>query len=66
MKAIYKPVLLILLGAIFIAMPSTIRAAETGFLNRAVKIGAETYRYQVYAPRDWDKKRKWPVILFLH
>ncbi len=56
----------ILLGAIFFGMTSKANAIETGFLNRTVKVGDETYRYQVYAPRDWNKKRKWPVILFLH
>jgi predicted peptidase len=66
MKAIYKPAVPILLFAIFFVMASSARADETGFLNRAVKIGNETYRYQVYVPRDWNKSRKWPVILFLH
>ncbi len=66
MKAIYKPVLSILLGATFLAIAANARAEETGFLNRTVKIGNETYRYQVYVPRDWSKSRKWPVILFLH
>jgi predicted peptidase len=61
----YKPALPILLIAIF-ALTSSAFGAETGFLDRTVKIGAETYRYQVYAPRDWNKGRKWPVILFLH
>jgi predicted peptidase len=41
-------------------------AEETGFLNRTVKDGNETYRYQVFVPRDWNKNQKWPVILFLH
>ncbi|MCI0663581.1 MAG: prolyl oligopeptidase family serine peptidase [Acidobacteria bacterium] len=40
--------------------------AETGFLNRTVKILTETYRYQVFVPYDWNKKQKLPVILFLH
>ena len=66
MKAIHKPVLPILLSAIFFALTSSARAAETGFLDRTVKIGAENYRYQVYVPRDWSKGRKWAVILFLH
>src|SRR5262249_62344100 len=66
MKAIVKPALPILLGAIFFALASSARADETGFLNRTVKLGNETYRYQVYVPRDWNKNRKWPVILFLH
>src|SRR5262249_61136399 len=57
---------LIPLTALILAMTSSARATETGFLNRTVKIGADTYRYQVYVPRDWDKKQKWPIILFLH
>ncbi len=39
---------------------------ETGFLNRSVTSGKENHRYQVYVPADWNKKKKWPVILFLH
>lgn len=31
---------------------------ETGFLNRA--------GYSVYVPRDFDRSKQWPVILFLH
>jgi len=65
-KAIHKPAGLILLIVIFLTTPAITRAAETGFLNRTVKIGNETYRYQVYVPREWNKKQKWPVILFLH
>jgi predicted peptidase len=66
MKSMRKPVLLILFNAIILALTSSGGGAETGFLDRTVKIGAEIYRYQVYAPRDWSKERKWPVILFLH
>ena len=39
---------------------------ETGFLNRTLKIGATTHRYQVYVPADWNAKKKTPIILFLH
>jgi predicted peptidase len=39
---------------------------ETGFLNRSLNIGNQTYRYAVYVPRDFDSSRRWPVILFLH
>lgn len=39
---------------------------ETGFLNRSVAIGGETYRYQVYVPAAYDESRRWPLILFLH
>jgi len=44
----------------------TALASETGFLNRTVTIDKVEYRYQVYIPRDWTKKDKLPVILFLH
>jgi predicted peptidase len=53
-------------NAVIFALAPGALGAETGFLDRTVNIGAETYRYQVYAPRDWSKERKWPVILFLH
>lgn len=66
MKTACNMTLLILLGATLLAAPVIARGAETGFLNRTVKIGAEIYRYQVYVPRDWNKKQKWPMILFLH
>jgi len=38
----------------------------TGFLFKAVKVGATDYRYVVYVPRDYDASRKWPLIVFLH
>jgi predicted peptidase len=42
------------------------RKPETGFLNRTIASGGVTYRYQVYVPANWDKHKKWPVLLFLH
>ena len=42
------------------------QTAETGFLNRTMTIGAETYRYQVFVPAGYTRSRAWPVILFLH
>jgi predicted peptidase len=47
------------------ALPSLART-QTGFLDRTVTISATTYRYQVYVPADFSKKKSWPVILFLH
>ena len=46
------------------ARPST--GHETGFLNRTVTVSGVEYRYQVYVPREFDRRRRWPVILFLH
>lgn len=39
---------------------------QTGFLDRTLTIHGHTYPYVVYVPRDYDRARKWPVILFLH
>ena len=39
---------------------------ETGFLNRSVRIGTTTYAYVVYVPKEYDRRRTWPVVLFLH
>lgn len=39
---------------------------DTGFLNREVSLNGAIYRYQVYVPRDFDRKRTWPVIIALH
>jgi predicted peptidase len=40
--------------------------AETGFLDRAVNIGATVHRYQVYVPADFNPAKTWPVIVYLH
>jgi predicted peptidase len=67
MKTIYKLSVLLLLNILLLTLSAKAApAAETGFLNRSVQVGSETYRYQVFVPREWDKKQKWPVILFLH
>ncbi|MEO6209115.1 MAG: phospholipase, partial [Gemmatimonadaceae bacterium] len=39
---------------------------QTGFLDRMVKSGALTLKYQVYVPPTYDGKQTLPVILFLH
>lgn len=50
----------------FFAMPAAARKPETGFLDRTVIVNSQIYRYQVFLPSNWDKKSKWPVIVFLH
>jgi predicted peptidase len=39
---------------------------ETGFLDRSVAVGGVEYRYQVYVPREFNRKQKWPMIVALH
>ncbi len=40
--------------------------AETGFIDRSLAMGGQTYRYQVYVPADYASRKDWPVTLFLH
>lgn len=48
--------------------PATVtgQVTESGFLDRTVIVEGTTYEYQVYVPRDYDARRDWPAILFLH
>jgi predicted peptidase len=62
MKAL---LLLVTFAALTMVLPRSY-ARDKGFLDRAVKVGGVEYRYQVFVPADWDKHRKWPIILFLH
>lgn len=48
------------------ATAAALFAAETGFLNRTVKVGDASHRYQVYLPENYSKSQRWPVVLFLH
>jgi len=52
----------------FALMPALVAAQkiETGFLNRTVKVGGSEFRYVVYVPREFDRKKTWPVIVALH
>ncbi len=38
----------------------------TGFLDRTVRSGALTMKYQVYVPPSYDGHRSLPMILFMH
>lgn len=47
-------------------MPAFAKKQETGFLDRTVSVKGIEYKYQVFVPANWDKHKKWPVLLFLH
>jgi len=53
----------LMLGAV---MPAAAQRIETGFLDRSLAQEGAQYRYQVYVPRSFSPKAKWPVILALH
>lgn len=48
------------------ALSAAAQKVETGFLNRALVLDGDEYRYQVYVPREFRRGPKWPVILALH
>jgi len=57
---------LVVLALFLVHSPAFGRKHETGFLNRTVVVGGESYRYQVFVPASFDSRKLWPVILFLH
>ncbi len=60
-------ILPLLLSGLLSAGPSAeAKAAESGLLTRTVKVGSESYTYQVYVPASLAGKRDVPVIVFLH
>jgi predicted peptidase len=52
-----------LICALAVTLPAQ---SATGFLDRTVKTGALTMKYQVYVPVTYDRHRALPVILFMH
>ncbi len=57
----------LLLGGFLAAGPAAgARGRESGLLTRTVKVGGESYTYQVFVPERLAGKRDVPVVLFLH
>jgi predicted peptidase len=54
------------LAVSLLAAPAKAKKEPTGFLDRTVTVAGAEYKYQVFVPDTWTKKKKWPVILFLH
>lgn len=65
MRIMFGLTMIFLLSAMTLR-PSSTCARESDFQAREVKMGAAVYRYKVFVPNNWNKKKKWPVILFLH
>jgi predicted peptidase len=53
-------------GALALTWPSRARQDDEMFQARVTKVGATEHHFRVFAPTGWSKKKKWPVILFLH
>ena len=58
--------MLTLTGAVLLTLPPRARQDGEVFQTRDITIGATEYHFRVFAPKGWTKKKKWPVILFLH
>jgi predicted peptidase len=46
--------------------PADVEGQTSGLLTRTVRVGNESYNYQVYVPAKLQGRGKLPVILFLH
>lgn len=58
--------MLSLTSALLLTLPPCASQDGEVFQNRAITIGTTEYRFRVFAPKGWTRKKKWPVILFLH
>jgi len=38
----------------------------TGLSSKTMTVGGQELKYGVYVPSDYDAKKKWPLIIFLH
>jgi predicted peptidase len=59
-------IMLTLTGALLLTLPARARQDGELFQSRAITLGATGYRFRVFVPNGWSKKKKSPVILFLH
>lgn len=55
-----------LLSALTFSQPRCASESAIGFVNRTANLGGVTYDYKVHTPSNWERGKKWPVILFLH
>jgi predicted peptidase len=62
LKSLVLPLLLVSSAASAQVLPRI----ETGFLNRTVTLGGQTYKYQIFVPAEYTPSQRWPAILFLH
>ena len=57
---------LVLFTALFSCIVFVHAQKDSQFLKREVKLGTETYGYRVYVPKNYNPKKKLPVMLYLH
>ena len=59
--------LMAILGTtLLLSWPPRVRQDDEPFQSRSIKMGSTEYRYRVFVPKGWSKRKNWPVMLFLH
>lgn len=67
MFSVRRVTMLALTGAMLLTLPPRARQDGEMFQSRRITSGATEYQYRVFAPKGWSKKKKkWPVLFFLH
>ena len=59
-------VMILLTTAISLVWPVSVKQDDEAFQDRAVKVGTSEFHFRIFTPKGWTKKKKTPVILFLH
>ncbi len=66
MPGIRSLIIILLMSLTSLTTNASTHRDEAEFLSRSVTVNKTVYNYRVFAPKGWTKKKKWPVILFLH
>lgn len=66
MSGVRGMLLLATAGAIVVASPARAGQGNEMFQSRTVKVGATEYRFRVFVPKGWSRRKKMPMLLFLH
>jgi predicted peptidase len=59
-------IMLALTSALMLTWPASARLDGEMFLSRSITIGTTDFQFRVFTPKGWSRKKKSPVILFLH
>ena len=58
--------MLVLISAANLTWSSSARQNDEAFQSRAITMEATEYKFRIFTPKNWTRKKKFPVILFLH
>jgi predicted peptidase len=62
-----KRIIFIIFAIVFLMGESSVFAqSETGFLKRKITVNGTEYGYRIYIPQNFNPRKKYPVVLFLH